>query len=91
MGTSALATDTQVSPRAPVAAAVPAGRGRLTVAVTPWALLTLDGKDVGQTPYTGELAAGPHILKLTNRDVHKSEVVRIIVKPDAVTELRRNW
>ena len=91
MPVAVVKTTPQVSPRAPVAAAVPAGRGRLTVAVTPWALLTLDGKDVGQTPYTGELAAGPHILKLTNRDVHKSEVVRIIVKPDAVTELRRNW
>lgn len=77
--------------RVPVAVAAPVGRGRLNVTVTPWALLTVDGKNVGQTPYAAELSAGVHVLKLTNSVVHKSEVVRITVKPDAVTDLRRDW
>jgi hypothetical protein len=44
----------------------PAASGKLKVFVEPWAMVEVDGKNIGQTPKSITLAAGAHSVRLIN-------------------------
>jgi serine/threonine-protein kinase len=72
-----------------VTRAVHSGRGRLRIAVTPWAEVQLDGKSVGTTPIAPlELREGTHTLLLKNGDLQANVSRRVVVVPDKETVLR---
>jgi serine/threonine protein kinase len=64
---------------------------RITILVKPWAMVSIDGKSVGQTPYAGELAVGTHVIRMTNSDANKSETLRIKVTADSDNDVQRDW
>jgi hypothetical protein len=65
------------------------GRGRLRVAVTPWAEVQLDGRPVGTTPIAPlELREGAHTIVLKNGDLQANVSRRVVVIPDKETVLR---
>jgi hypothetical protein len=60
--------------------------GRLTVAVKPWADVTVDGSPVGQTPLALPLSAGPHSVLLVHPD-YRPYPRRILVRAGETTRL----
>ena len=46
--------------------ATPAGSGALMISATPWARVTIDGRDVGTTPIETKLTAGKHKIVLVH-------------------------
>jgi serine/threonine-protein kinase len=79
--------------RPPAAAAAPAIRktGELAVIVRPWAMIWLNGKSLGQTPFRENIAAGRYRLRLSNDDAGKDETTLITVAPDQTTTVQRSW
>jgi len=83
----------------PVQAPPPATRtgsnnrtGKLSVLVTPWALVWLDGKELDQTPVVlDDVPAGRHRLRLKNTVAGKDETMTITVDPDHKTTIERAW
>jgi len=67
----------------------PAGTGTLHVDVTPWAIVFLDGKRLGETPTNAKVPAGRHKLKITNDT--KTESITVTIKPDKTTTVERHW
>jgi hypothetical protein len=67
------------------------GSGELEIFVQPWAEITLDGKNVGQTPFRRKLPVGQYQLRLENEDSRKSENMVISVTADRTTTIRRTW
>ncbi len=70
---------------------VPKGTGEVSIFVNPWAVISLDGKELGQTPWTGKLAAGKHRVRISNEDLGKDETLTITVSPDNKTTIQRTW
>jgi serine/threonine-protein kinase len=65
------------------------GRGRLKLAVTPWAEVQLDGRSVGTTPLSAiELGEGVHQVTLRNVQLGALVKKRVVVHPDKETALR---
>jgi serine/threonine-protein kinase len=72
-----------------VTRAVHAGRGRLRLAVTPWAEVQLDGRAAGTTPLQPlDLAEGAHWLTLKNGELGANVKKRVIVFPEKETALK---
>jgi hypothetical protein len=77
------------------AADVPkAGRGKLTIKVDPWAVVTLRGpggtRKLGQTPITGRsLDAGTYTVILESED--RRESVPVTVEPGKHVRITRSW
>ena len=72
-----------------VTRAVHAGRGRLRLAVTPWAEVQLDGRAAGTTPLQPiDLAEGAHWLALKNGELGANVKRRVVVFPDKETALK---
>jgi hypothetical protein len=68
------------------------GAGVLDVFVTPWAVGTLDGKSLGQTPiHLVKVGAGHHSLRLANDEAGKHETISITITADHTTTIQRNW
>jgi len=66
--------------------------GKLSVLVTPWALVWLDGKELDQTPVVlDDVPAGRHRLRLKNTIAGKDETMTITVDPDHKTTIERAW
>jgi serine/threonine-protein kinase len=56
--------------------------GRLDLRVRPHALVTIDGKDLGDTPIDVQvLKVGPHKVKLTNPELNKTVVLDVKIHP----------
>lgn len=57
-------------------------KGRVSIEVTPWAKVFVDGRFVGTTPMEPlSLFEGAHVVRLVNRDIGVKRVVRVRVQP----------
>jgi serine/threonine-protein kinase len=65
--------------------------GELAVYVKPWAMVSVNGRPVGQTPYRAKLPPGSYRVRMKNEDAEKDEVVTVTVTPGTHTTLRRTW
>jgi hypothetical protein len=78
-----------VAPIVPAALAA-RGKGRLSVAVRPWAIVRVDGKRLQQTPVRDvELPAGAHVITLEGSD--RSETLHVIIEPRKTESITRDW
>jgi serine/threonine protein kinase len=87
----------------PIDARVPAGvaaaihrsvdarRGELAISVKPWAMIWINGRSVGQTPFRDRFPAGRYRVRLQNEDAGKDEVTTVTVSADQTTTLQRAW
>jgi serine/threonine-protein kinase len=70
----------------------PAGDpGTVRITVSPWAFVSVDGKDQGTTPLTLTLAPGDHEIVIRNPELDRREVIERTVEPGARTAIRRAW
>ncbi|MBX3157290.1 MAG: protein kinase [Deltaproteobacteria bacterium] len=92
---AAVAHDAATStPRPPVVVATPRVEhrtGELEVYVKPWALVWLNGRPVGQTPYHQTVPVGRYRLQIKNDDLGKEETTVVVVSADKKTTIRRAW
>jgi serine/threonine-protein kinase len=64
----------------------------MSVFVRPFAMVSVDGKPVGQTPLPGlELSAGRHTIELVNDKLRRRARVVVTVRPGDNPELRRDF
>jgi len=75
----------RVTPPAPVR------KGELAIIVRPWALIWLNGKSLGQTPYREAIPAGRYRLRIANDDAGKDETTLVTITPDQTTTVQRSW
>jgi serine/threonine-protein kinase len=66
-------------------------KGELAIIVKPWALIWLNGKSLGQTPFREAIPAGRYRLRIANDDVGKDETTLVTVNPDQTTTVQRSW
>jgi serine/threonine-protein kinase len=65
------------------------GRGRLRLAVTPWAEVQLDGRAAGTTPLQPiDLVEGAHFVTLKNGELGANVKKRVVVLPNQETALK---
>jgi serine/threonine-protein kinase len=76
---------------APPASSPAVRRGELAIIVKPWALIWLNGKSLGQTPFREAIPAGRYRLRIANDDVGKDETTLVTVNPDRTTTVQRSW
>lgn len=66
--------------------------GKLTILVTPWALVWLDGKPVDQAPVVvDDVPVGRHRLRLKNEIAKKDETTTVMVTAGQTTTVQRTW
>ena len=66
--------------------------GELTVMVTPWAAVWLNGKSLaGGTPSRTKVPAGRHRLRIANEDLRRQESLTVTIKPNETTTIERTW
>jgi serine/threonine protein kinase len=65
--------------------------GELAVLAKPWAVIWLNGKRSGQTPFRAVVPAGRYRVRLANDDIGKDEITTITVEPDETATVERNW
>jgi protein kinase-like protein len=75
---------------APARAAVPR-KGELVILVRPWAMIWLNGRALGQTPFRGAIAAGTYSLRIANDSLGIDETRTVVVTPDQSTKIDRSW
>ena len=70
----------------------PAARtGELAIIVRPWAMIWLNGKPSGQTPFRAPVRAGRYRVRLANDDAGRNEVTTVTVEPDRTATVERSW
>jgi hypothetical protein len=84
-----VARSTAAPASAPASSAVK--KGELAIVVKPWALIWLNGKSLGQTPFREAIPAGRYRLRIANDDVGKDETTLVTVNPDQTTTVQRSW
>lgn len=67
------------------------GPGELTIIVTPWARIWLDGMPSGQTPFRATLPAGTYRVRLVNEALGRDETTTMTVEPDRTATIERRW
>jgi hypothetical protein len=65
--------------------------GELAIIVKPQAMIWLNGKPSGQTPFRGLVPAGRYRIRIANDDAGHDEVTTITVEPDQTATLERTW
>jgi hypothetical protein len=65
--------------------------GELAIIVRPWAMIWLNGKPSGQTPFRAAVPAGRYRVRLANDDVGRDEIALITVEPDQTATIERTW
>ena len=66
--------------------------GKLTILVTPWALVWLDGKPVDQAPVVvDDVPVGRHRLRLKNENAKKDETTTVMITAGQTTTVQRTW
>ena len=65
--------------------------GELAIIVKPWAVIWLNGKRSGQTPFRTAVPVGKYRVRLVNDDVGKDETTTITVEPDKTATIERSW
>lgn len=62
--------------------------GTLSVTTTPWTAVYVDGKKVGNSPLIKhKLKAGQHTVKLVNKDLEISKVIKVTIKKGKNTKI----
>ncbi len=81
------------SPPPPRSASSPAAvrKGELAILVRTWAMIWLNGRKLGQTPFRNTVTAGKYRLRLVNDDLGIDETTVITVVPDRNTTIERSW
>jgi serine/threonine protein kinase len=87
--TGSVARSTAAPASAPASSAVK--KGELAIIVKPWALIWLNGRSLGQTPFREAIPAGRYRLRIANDDVGKDETTLVTVNPDQTTTIQRSW
>ncbi|HEX3759809.1 MAG TPA: PEGA domain-containing protein, partial [Kofleriaceae bacterium] len=59
--------------------------------VRPWAMIWLNGKPSGQTPFRSAVPAGRYRVRLVNDDAGRDEVTTVTVEPDRTATVERSW
>jgi serine/threonine-protein kinase len=67
------------------------GAGELAIYVRPWAMIWIDGKPAGQTPFAEKLPAGSHTIRIANEDAGKDETIPVTITADQKITIRRTW
>jgi len=65
--------------------------GELAIIVRPWAMIWLNGKPRGQTPFRAAVPAGRYRVRLANEDAGRDEVTAVTVEPDRTATIERTW
>jgi serine/threonine-protein kinase len=65
--------------------------GELAIIVRPWAMIWLNGKPSGQTPFRSAVPVGRYRVRLANDDVGHDEVTTVTVEPDRTATVERSW
>jgi serine/threonine-protein kinase len=65
--------------------------GELAVIVKPWAMIWLNGKPSGQTPFRAPVPAGRYRVRLVNDDVAQNETTTVTVEPGQTATVERSW
>jgi hypothetical protein len=65
--------------------------GELAIIVSPWAVIWLNDKRRGQTPFREDVPAGRYRLRLTNDEVGQDEIMIVTVEPDRTETIERSW
>jgi len=65
--------------------------GELAIIVKPWAMIWLNGKPSGQTPFRGPVPAGRYRVRLVNDDIARSETATVTVEPGQTATVERSW
>lgn len=73
------------------AASRTARTGELAIIVRPWAMIWLNGKPRGQTPFRAAVPAGRYRVRLANEDVGQHEIMTVTVEPDQTATIERSW
>jgi hypothetical protein len=68
-----------------------AKKAKLTIRVRPWASISIDGKNYGQTPQTIELNRGKHRIVLTNVGIDRVERLTVTLKAAQVKSIDKDW
>lgn len=68
-----------------------AKKAKLTIRVRPWASISIDGKNYGQTPQTIELDRGKHRIVLTNDGLDRVERLSVTLKAAQVKSIEKDW
>ncbi len=66
-------------------------KASLTFRVIPWATVTVDGKNYGQTPQTIHLRRGKHRIVLENAGLDRRESFSIRLKSGQKKTVNKNW
>jgi len=70
----------------------PPGKTLVTFRVVPYATVFLDGNEIGTTPFDPiEVSPGRHIVRLVNRELSKTELRNINVKPGTNLIIKHNF
>ncbi len=90
---TAPSTEAPVAPTAPVdpppSTVATAGQGFLSLITSPWTRVSLNGRELGETPLIHvALPAGRHTLRLTNPDAHISETYEVEIRAGETTSRR---
>ena len=65
--------------------------GTLSVTTTPWTTVWVDGKKVGNSPLIKhKLKAGKHTVKLVNKDLDITKVLKVTIKKGENTQIVKN-
>ena len=65
--------------------------GELAIIVSPWAVIWLNGKRSGQTPFRAPVPAGRYWVRLSNDEVGQDEIAIVTVEPDEIATIERSW
>ena len=68
-----------------------AKKAKLTIRVRPWASISIDGKNFGQTPQTIELDRGKHRIVLTNDGINRVERFSLNLKAGQARSVDKDW
>tara|TARA_R110002096_G_scaffold16898_10_gene58028 strand:+ start:45168 stop:46910 length:1743 start_codon:yes stop_codon:yes gene_type:complete len=66
-------------------------KASLTIRVIPWATVTVDGKNYGQTPQTMHLRRGKHRIVLENSGLDRRESFSMTLKSGQKKTVNKNW
>jgi serine/threonine-protein kinase len=69
----------------------PGRPGELAIIVRPWAMIWLNGKPSGQTPFRAAVPAGRYRVRLANDDAGRDEIITVTVEPDQTATVERRW
>lgn len=88
---SGVGTNDAAVRREPDESEEPRERAVLTLRVKPWATITVDGKNYGQTPQTIRLRHGRHRVNLENSGLGKRESFSLSLRSGQKKTIEKDW